>query len=344
MDVRVLEADVTNLANGDFLVYDSSSGLFVPSAISGTGIVVKNGAGSFITRTLTGAAAGVLVTNGNGVAGNPTLSLGNDLAALEAMSGTGLVARTGSETYAQRSIAVTYPLYPRLDIVSNADGSAGDPTLDLSSTTLTGWWTLEASASYASSTTFTYTTANTRLSPAVGDKVYMVQNTGTKYFYVIGVSGTTTKTITVTGGSDYAVDNSPISVVRFSKNLIANDHPDWFNWSPTLVGFSSNPTNTCYRFKLTNRLCTTVATQNTNGTSNATNFTISSPIQAANITNAQWGGACIFAFDNGAILNSMATVAIVANATVFNVFPSPNQAGWTAANGKRASFVTHYEI
>lgn len=40
-----------------------------------TGIAVGNGSGVFVGRTLTGTAAEITVTNGSGVAGNPTLSL-----------------------------------------------------------------------------------------------------------------------------------------------------------------------------------------------------------------------------------------------------------------------------
>lgn len=69
------------------------------AAISSTGIIVRTGAGSCAVRTLTPPAAGIAVNNGNGVAGNPTLALANDLAALEALSGTGLARRTGTDAW-----------------------------------------------------------------------------------------------------------------------------------------------------------------------------------------------------------------------------------------------------
>jgi hypothetical protein len=65
---------VTAAANG------SGGGFPDPS---GTGIVVKNGTGptTAITRTITGTANEITVTDGNGVSGNPTLSLGSSASA-----------------------------------------------------------------------------------------------------------------------------------------------------------------------------------------------------------------------------------------------------------------------
>ena len=45
------------------------------AGLSGTGVVAKTGAGTFAERTITGTASEITVTNGNGVSGNPTLSL-----------------------------------------------------------------------------------------------------------------------------------------------------------------------------------------------------------------------------------------------------------------------------
>ncbi len=97
------------------------------AALSSTGIAARTASGTWAVRTLTGAAAGVSVSNGDGVSGNPTLSLSNDLSALEALSSTGLAARTGSDTWAQRTIT-----QPAAGItVSNGDGVSGNPTLAL---------------------------------------------------------------------------------------------------------------------------------------------------------------------------------------------------------------------
>jgi hypothetical protein len=77
----------------------------------------------------------VTISNGDGVAGNPTISLVNDLAAIEALASTGFAVRISTDTWAQRSIAVSAPLG-----ISNADGVAGNPSLTVgaSSNTASG--------------------------------------------------------------------------------------------------------------------------------------------------------------------------------------------------------------
>lgn len=81
-------------------------------------------------RTLTGPAAGITVTNGNGVSGNPTLALANDLSAIEGLASTGLAARTGTDTWAQRTITGT----ANEITATNGDGVSGNPTLSLPAT------------------------------------------------------------------------------------------------------------------------------------------------------------------------------------------------------------------
>lgn len=100
------------------------------AALASTGLVARTAAATYAERTLTAPAAGITVSNGGGVAGNPTLVLANDLAALEAMAGTGIVARTAAETYAQRTITGTANEIS----VANGDGVAANPTLSLPAT------------------------------------------------------------------------------------------------------------------------------------------------------------------------------------------------------------------
>ncbi|HYE86449.1 MAG TPA: hypothetical protein VEA16_08850 [Vicinamibacterales bacterium] len=93
----------------------------------GNGLVVQTGTGTYTARTLTGPAAGITVSNGSGVSGNPTLALANDLAALEAMAGTGIVARTASETYAQRTLTAPAAGFT----ITDGNGVSGNPTFVL---------------------------------------------------------------------------------------------------------------------------------------------------------------------------------------------------------------------
>jgi len=92
-----------------------------------TGLAARTAADAWTTRTLTAPAAGITVTNGSGVAGNPTLALANDLAALEGLSGAGLIVRTATDAAATRTITGT----ANEIAVTNGDGVAGNPTVAL---------------------------------------------------------------------------------------------------------------------------------------------------------------------------------------------------------------------
>jgi hypothetical protein len=94
---------------------------------STNGLWARTGAGAGAARTLQQPAAGITITNPAGTAGDPTLVLANDLAALEGLGGTGLAARTGSDAWAQRTLQ-----QPAAGItITNPAGIAGDPTLVL---------------------------------------------------------------------------------------------------------------------------------------------------------------------------------------------------------------------
>lgn len=69
------------------------------------GAIHRTGSGTYASRTLTAPAAGITVTNGNGVSGNPTLVLANDLAAVEAIATTGIVRRTAADTWSASALA-----------------------------------------------------------------------------------------------------------------------------------------------------------------------------------------------------------------------------------------------
>lgn len=91
------------------------------------GLIVRTADGAMATRSIIAPAAGIAISAGNGVAGDPTLSLVNDLAALEALAGTGIAVRTALDSWAQRSI-----VQPASGItIANGDGVAGNPTLAL---------------------------------------------------------------------------------------------------------------------------------------------------------------------------------------------------------------------
>lgn len=89
---------LVNLEVGtDVQAYDAD--LAAVAGLSSNGLIAKTGAGTAAVRTITPPAAGIGVSNGDGVAGNPTFGLLNDLAALEGLSGTGIAKRTGVDAW-----------------------------------------------------------------------------------------------------------------------------------------------------------------------------------------------------------------------------------------------------
>lgn len=95
---------------------------------SGTGIQVKTDANTLVPREIA-VATGLLVSNGTGVSGNPTISLGTFLSNFQTLSGsTGLVG-VNAGAISPLAIAGTSDQIS----VSNGDGAAGNPTVGLAS-------------------------------------------------------------------------------------------------------------------------------------------------------------------------------------------------------------------
>ena len=106
----------------DVQAYDAD--LAAIAALSSTGFPARTASDIWALRSLTAPAAGITITNKDGVSGNPTFALANDLSALEGLSSTGIAVRSGTDTWVQRSVAGGSGI-----IVTNGDGVSGNPTI-----------------------------------------------------------------------------------------------------------------------------------------------------------------------------------------------------------------------
>lgn len=136
----VSDADGNLIASAGLLADTAELGAI--RATLGGGLMVRTQLGDWFARALTGPAAGITVTFGDGFAGNPTLALANDLAALEGLAATGFAVRTGADAWTQRALAGTAGRIT----VTNGDGVAGAPTFDLATVADAGGGSLQKTA------------------------------------------------------------------------------------------------------------------------------------------------------------------------------------------------------
>lgn len=101
-------------------------------AYNANGIVVQTSSTTWANRTITTPNAGLTTTNGNGVSGNPSIVLSDDMAAIESLAGTGYAVRTGTNTWANRTITGTASQIT----VTNGNGVSGNTVIALDSTFL----------------------------------------------------------------------------------------------------------------------------------------------------------------------------------------------------------------
>jgi hypothetical protein len=113
-----------------------------------TGFATRTASNTWTTRSLSQPAAGLTISNSDGVAGNPSFALANDLAALEGLSSSGIAARTGSDTWAIRTIlGSTSTAGPGFSvIVNNGDGVSGNPTISLDASDYTYKYAVRAAS------------------------------------------------------------------------------------------------------------------------------------------------------------------------------------------------------
>lgn len=112
------------------------------------GFLVQTAMDTFAGRTISGPLAGLVITNGDGVAGNLTIALADDLAALESLGGINTIYyRSGSSTWSAVNIGANLTFTAGTLAASSGtatvgDGDYGDIVVSSSGTI----WTIDAAA------------------------------------------------------------------------------------------------------------------------------------------------------------------------------------------------------
>ena len=118
-----------NGVGGSLQINLTGAGLSLNS--SGNGIQVKTNSNTVVARTF-GVGSGLSIANGDGVAGNPVISLGTTLSNVASLTGTGLVTINGTN-FSQVTLTGTSGQV----VVTNGNASTGAPTFGLATTAIT---------------------------------------------------------------------------------------------------------------------------------------------------------------------------------------------------------------
>jgi len=105
----------------------STTGALLSLVNSGTGIQVKTSSTAITGRSVASSGAGLSITNGDGVSGNPTVALDGLPASLANLSGSGMVAVVSGSGLSPRTITGTAN---QVTLV-NGDGQSGNPTISI---------------------------------------------------------------------------------------------------------------------------------------------------------------------------------------------------------------------
>ena len=143
------------------------AGLTALAAFNTNGIIVQTADNTFAGRSLTAPAAGITITNPDGVSGSPTFALANDLAAVEALATTGYIVRTGDGTATTRTIGGQAGRI----VITDGDGVASNTDIDLATVTNPG-----DGGSFMKVTTDTYGRVSNSTAVVAGDITALVDS------------------------------------------------------------------------------------------------------------------------------------------------------------------------
>lgn len=107
----------------------------------------------------------------------------------------------------------------------------------------------------------------------------------------------------------------------------------WQSWTPTITGFSANPSGGVYLYTQIGKTVFISIRQPNNGTSNATGFTITLPVTAKTTTDQTW--EVWFRGVNNGNLAFPRLGVISSGGTVIDLYSDAAQANWVNSGGKR---------
>ena len=185
-----------------------------------TGIIVKIASNIVTSRQVSISGIGLSITNGDGVSGNPTLSLSGLAASFANLGGSGIAFVNSGTTAGLRLIAGTAN---QID-VTNGDGNSGNPTISISSNpTLPG----TGAVSFPSGTTaerpvgtngqFRYNTTTQVFEGYANGAWGAIATGGSGVTSITAGTGLTGGTITSTG--TIAIDNTVVATLTDAQTL-----------------------------------------------------------------------------------------------------------------------------
>lgn len=110
----------------------SSTGALLSLVNSGTGFQVKTSSTAITGRSIAVSGVGLSIANGDGISGNPTITLAGQVLNLANLSANGLMTITTAGALSATQIAGVSDQTE----VFNADGTTGNPTIGLASNTV----------------------------------------------------------------------------------------------------------------------------------------------------------------------------------------------------------------
>ena len=312
----------TALYNIQVLIDNLPRGVIYVNALSG-------GTNSYVATGVTGASIlyyigeTILVNFNVANTGDSTLNI-NGLGAkslYKTSSSGATIPLVANDLYPSRIYLFVYDGYKWMMVGSSSSGSSD------------GWTEDSNTWVYASASTFTVTGDKTAIF-AKDTKLKYTQSSTVRYATVLSSSFSTDTTVTIAVNNDYVIDNSAITLGYVSYLGSPAGWPEWFNYTPTMGGFSSDPTDAVYRYSINKGTIKLAIAQVTAGTSNDTIFTISLPVQAKTLSNASWISIGKV-YDNGTPPVNPGELYVSSGATDLYIYPDFGGGLFTASGDKR---------